>query len=1829
MSSHVDERIVQMQFDNAQFEERARNTISILGSLSEALNLPNGGKGLQEIQNAARQINFDRLNSAIEAINFRFSALGSVALKVFDRITDAAINAGQNLVKAITIDPVKSGFSEYEEKMDSVKRILNSAKGANGLPVTLETVNKKLDELNTYSDKTIYSFRDMTTNIGKFTNAGVNLDDSVAAIQGIANEAALSGANAQEASRAMYNFAQALSAGYVKLIDWKSIENANMATVGFKEQLIQTAYELGTLRKEGDKYISTTKNMNGKVSEAFNATQGFNDALGHQWMTSEVLTKTLAKYADETTDIGKAAFKAATEVMTFSKLIDTLKEAMGSGWAQTWQIIIGDYGEAKELWTGINDVLSDLINSSAASRNKLLSDWEVLGGRKAVLDGLKEAWGGITNVVRDATWAFQRVFPAIDGFDLVNISLGIREFGKSFRQFTAKEGPYFSKTVQGIASVLDIFRQIISAIARSVSESLAPAVGPVGDLIHSLFQGSAAIGDWLTNLANTTRESDFFYNAIQKVLDVFRGIPDAIQNAKSKIEEFLGIRKKLTGADLHRDAIDGKLVTFGDLNDEKVSLLERAVGVITRLGTAIKNFISSVRNSEGFKALAEGFGALFEALGNFARNIGTNLAAVLNNVGVALGNFFKGFKDAKPGEMLNVFNAGLFGAIALGISKLSKSLVGKSPLQAIVGFFKSIGNFHNLVKDAGKAMTEFFEALTGPLKELTASLKADVLIKIALAIAVLAGSAIALSMVDAEKLSAALLAIGGLMAELATFMTALGKFTTAGETAHLSGLGRTMVAFSIAVGVVALAVRALANLEPDKLRNGVIAIGILMTIMVLLTKLGGQKINSKGMISMSIAILILQNAVRALSEVDPDKLVNGVLAVGILMAMMTVMSKLGGKKFSGAGMIAVAIAITIMKGAIQEFAGMDLKSLAKGVGAVSALILVLTVFSKFAGRGAIGLSVSVIAIAASMRIFAEVIGRIGNMPIEKIGKGLLGIGGALAAVAIAMNLMPKGSILKAVSFKVIADSLGAIVDVISALSGFKIENLGKALLALGIALAEVSVATNAMKIGGAIALRGMAGGLTMFVPVLQTLGSMPFTTILQGLAALALTFTLLYAAGIGLKPVVPVLLSLAGTMTLFGLAATLFGAGLLAAGVGIAVFSAAFIARSAALVAAFGITIRGIIGFVPMIVASIGQGIVTIISVIGNAAPVIVDAIVKVASAILDGIQVLFPKVAVFLTELLIFVINTLAKYAPILTNALVELIIQLVDGVAAAIYDNSDRIIAAVHHLLLAILDLILAVLQEILRGIPGIGGKIDEAIGGIRESLKTDFDENYAKKLGSDFTQGIADGVSEGTGSAESAGASVGEATKSSFLEALAGTNPEVSSIFNGDIPSSILDGAGESESAATEVGDLIKGSLGDSLTGLDETGLNVDQGLTNGILDNMGIATDAGSVLGEDITQAINDAAGVSSPSTKTWETGMYLDQGLANGLTENQSVIGTAVTGLGDFVMGLFNGVSGFFASSGAQSAAAYGSGIRSGAGSAVASASAVSISAANATRKTGAFSQNGTAAIFSYSAAMGAQTGRARTTASAVGAAAVSGVDISRPRFNASGNSSGLLYSRGISSKTREARAAGHSIGTSAANGAKSVTGFYEAGRDSSQGYINGLMSKAREMARAAAQIVKDALNAAKNAIDSHSPSRAYMQLGEDSDEGYILGAKRKAKEVNAAMSKIATNAMGVFYEGISRANTLANDDLMVTPTVTPVMDASRFYSDFNYLTGAFANTGGILGSISTDINDKSTDIEALVANTNDILRTLKKARPITIDGKTVIGWVDRGLGALG
>ena len=366
MSTTIDQKVVEMRFNNQQFERNAQTSLNTLEKLKRSLNLKDASKGLESLNSAAKNNNIGVLGQAAEQVGVKFSAMQVIGTTALVNLTNSAMMAGKRIVKALTIDPVKTGFQEYELKMGSVQTIMAST------GESLETVNQYLSELNKYSDQTIYSFSDMTSNIGKFTNAGVKLEDAVAAIKGVSNEAAISGANANEASRAMYNFAQALSAGYVKLIDWKSIENANMATVDFKNQLIETAVSMGTVTKGADGMYKTLK------GNVFSATKNFNEVLTDQWMTSEVLITTLKKYADETTDIGKKATQAATEVKTFSMMCDTLKEAAQSGWAETWEIIFGDFNKGKELWTNMSNSIGAVIDKMSKVRNTFLKGvfWE-------------------------------------------------------------------------------------------------------------------------------------------------------------------------------------------------------------------------------------------------------------------------------------------------------------------------------------------------------------------------------------------------------------------------------------------------------------------------------------------------------------------------------------------------------------------------------------------------------------------------------------------------------------------------------------------------------------------------------------------------------------------------------------------------------------------------------------------------------------------------------------------------------------------------------------------------------------------------------------------------------------------------------------------------------------------------------------------------------------------------------------------------------------------------------------------------------------------------------------------------------------------------------------------------------------------------------------------------------------------------------------------------------------------------------------------------------------------------------------------------------------
>jgi tape measure domain-containing protein len=367
-----------MRFDNAQFEKNVQTSMSTLDKLKAKLNFNGVSKGLEDVGNATKKLEFSGVASGIEAVQAKLSAMEVIGVTALANITNSAVNAGKRIASAITIDPVRDGFNEYETQMNAVQTILaNTQKeGTN-----VKQVNAALDQLNTYADKTIYNFTEMTRNIGTFTAAGVKLDASVSAIQGIANLAAVSGSTSQQASTAMYQLSQALASGTVKLMDWNSVVNAGMGGQVFQDALIRTSEKLGT---GAQAYID--------------AAGSFRESLSKGWLTTDVLTETLdmfstaadteeeyaaaiQKFVDEgyseeqavdMANMAKTAGEAATKVKTFTQLIDTLKEALGSGWTTTWRLIIGDFEEAKELWTNVSDVLSKLINNASEARNKLV-----------------------------------------------------------------------------------------------------------------------------------------------------------------------------------------------------------------------------------------------------------------------------------------------------------------------------------------------------------------------------------------------------------------------------------------------------------------------------------------------------------------------------------------------------------------------------------------------------------------------------------------------------------------------------------------------------------------------------------------------------------------------------------------------------------------------------------------------------------------------------------------------------------------------------------------------------------------------------------------------------------------------------------------------------------------------------------------------------------------------------------------------------------------------------------------------------------------------------------------------------------------------------------------------------------------------------------------------------------------------------------------------------------------------------------------------------------------------------------------------------------------
>ncbi len=1264
MSRSVDERVVEMRFDNQRFERNVQTTMSTLDKLKQSLKLDGAAKGLEDIDKAAKSVKMSGITNAVETVKNRFSALEVVAITTLANLTNSVVNAGKRIVDSFTLEPIKQGFEEYELKMGAVQTIMAST-GAD-----IKTVNGYLDELNTYADKTIYSFSDMTQSIGKFTNAGVSLDDAVKAIQGISNEAAVSGANTNEASRAMYNFAQALSAGAVKLIDWKSIENANMATVEFKQSLLDTALAMGTVVKVGDQYQTTTTDANGKVSDLFTATSMFNDSLSAQWMTTDVLIQTLGNYATDVREmtaeekkayeeklrgigyteeqikaieeLGQKAFDSAQDVKTFTQLMDTLKEAAGSGWAQTFEILFGDLEEAKSLWTGVSKVVGGFIDRTSQARNEMLSGWKELGGRKDAIDAATNAFEGLASVVKPFAQAFREIFPATTSEQLVNLTKGLKEF-TSHLKLSDKDSQNLKNTFKGLFAVLDLAKQGVVAFVKAVF----PMTKGLGSLGSGVLGVTGKVGEWLASLDQAAKKSDVFNKAVQKLHNTagpfFTSIGNHIHGAVTAIKEF---------AKAHFDIPDTSgLMSASDK-------LKARIEPFKKIGEVAKAAMGKL--VDAFKASAP----MLARLGGIITD--------------AIGKVFDGISKALHGEgfdsLIDLLNGGMMVGIGAGIMKFIKNLTG---LESTVD--DTLGGFSGIVEGVKSVIDGAKETLV----DFQASLKADILMKIAGAVGILAASLLVLSMIDSDKLGGSLASISILFGELAASMALFDK-TLSGKKGLMT-TGATMIEMSAAILILASALKKIAGIDSNKLAGSLVGITVLIGEMVAaslaLSKWGGKvQTSAVGMILFAEAINILAKAVGKLAELDTEKLTRGLVGVGVLLGELSafmVAAKFGKfKATQGLAIIELSAALLILEKAVSGFGNMDIEVIKKGLSGVGIILAEVAAFSVIAGKAKHILSsaASLAVIGAAMLIFAKALKDIGMMPAESIGKGMAGIGSSLAAVAIAVNLMPKNMVGIGLGLIEVAAALKIIGSVIRDAGGMKWEDIGKGMVVLAGSMTILAVALHAMKgtLGGASAMLVMSAALAVFTPMLKSLGSMSLAEIGKSLLALAGAFTVMGIAGAVLGPIVPAILGLSGALALLGVAVAACGAGVLAFSAGLASLAVSGVAGATALVAVLEILIVGVLGVIAdsakAIAGAVKAIVLALVDVIVECAPPIAEGVLTLIEEVLKSLSAHGPNIVTYLMDFLIGVINAISDRLPELIKAAVNLIGAFFKGVVDAL---------------------------------------------------------------------------------------------------------------------------------------------------------------------------------------------------------------------------------------------------------------------------------------------------------------------------------------------------------------------------------------------------------------------------------------------------------------------------------------------------------------------------------------------------------------------------------
>ena len=1307
MSTTIDHRVVEMEFDNKQFERNVSTTMSSIDKLKQSLNFNGTSKGMSALSDAANNTGrrFDELEATACRAGFHLEDVWHKVSTVFEyQIANRIISAGKKIVSALTIDPVKTGFSEYETQMKAVQTILANTQSKG---TTLDDVNGALDELNTYADKTIYNFTEMTNNIGRFTAAGIDLDKSVSSIKGIANLAAVSGSTSQQASTAMYQLSQALSSGTLKLQDWNSVVNAGMGGQVFQDALKETARVHGVAV---DDLISKHGSFRNSLQEGWITADILNETLRNFTLTVEgaeegteeykrewdKLKKSLMeegyteKQAENILQMSKTANDAATKVKTFSQLWDTLKESAQSGWTQTWEILVGDFEEAKELLTKISDVVGGIIGKSSEARNELLENWKTMGGRNDLIESFWNIFDAIGAIVKPIKEAFEDIFPPMTAEKLHAFTEGLKNLTAKLK-IGDKTAEKLKRTFKGVFAIVDIFRMAFMSVFKAVGSLF----GGMGELSGGVLDLGANIGDALVAFRDFISSSKIFDK-------VASGIADVVKVVIKTLSRFIGLIKD-------KIAVPGFEFLIGVLEGTQDKMSN-----VTKIAETMKNGIISVFEGIGSFLESCSFVKILQGIWKIIKVVASGAIKIIGGLAKGLGN---AFDSAGIDGVAGFINMLLTGGALVGLVKLIK------------GFFSAISDVKETVGGFFGKITGILDGVKDCLKSYQDQLKAETLKKIATAIAILAASLVVLSFIDPERLGTATATIAALFGELLISMSLMGKITSPKGVIKLTTM---LMSLATSMLILSVAAKILSTLSLEEMGIALLGISVGLGVLVAAVNLLPEKkltSSAAALRKMSVALVVLSVALKIMATMSWDEIGRGlVVMVAGLAALVGAINLLPkDTMLKTLGMTSLATALVILAGALKIMATMSWEevavSLSALVGTLTALVFALNLMKK-----ALPGAAAVFIVAPALIVLAGALKIMATMSWDEIGRGLVVLAGAMAILAVSLIAM-KNTIFGSLALLTAAAALAVLTPILFTLGSMSWETIAKGLIALAASLAIIGIA-------GAL--------LGSVIPAIMGLG-----------VAIALIGVGIAAAGIGLIA--------------FGAGLSAVAVGFVAIVSALPAIVYAIISIITAIAVGVGKAIVAFCEIISEGAPAIGEAIRALVlvacEVLVECIPVIANTLLQLVASLLDSLVEYTPKIVDALFQFLIGVIEGIARNIPPLVQALFDVLASILVGAIEALQSIDPETLikglASVGLMLgiVAILGAIVPLIPSALVGVIGMGAVITElaivlaAVGALAQipGLQWLINEggNFLQSIGEaigKFIGGIAGGVAEG---------------------------------------------------------------------------------------------------------------------------------------------------------------------------------------------------------------------------------------------------------------------------------------------------------------------------------------------------------------------------------------------------------------------------------------------------------------------------------------------------